>query len=106
MWEKMEKVHSFLYKNTVYKNTEAEIWHQFFSENGEIFTHYKRNVCQMKQQVERSTLSIYLGVGVSGKSPKIGLEFKNISGSEKINVFILIKKKCVLLFPWSLNSTI
>ena len=37
----------------------------------------------MKQQVKRSSLSIYLGVGVSGKTPKIDLEFKNISGSEK-----------------------
>ena len=27
-------------------------------------------------------------VGVSGKSPKIGLEFKNISGSEKMKVFL------------------
>ena len=59
-----------------------------FSENGEIFAHYKRKVCQMKQQVERSSLSIYLGVWVSGKSQKIDLEFKNISGSEKIKVFL------------------
>ena len=27
-------------------------------------------------------------VGVSGKSPKIGLKFKNISGSERIKVFL------------------
>ena len=31
----------------------------------------------MKQQVKRSSLSVYLGVGVSGNSPKIGFE-KNI----------------------------
>ena len=67
---------------------------RFFSENGEIFAHYKRKVCQMKQQVKRSSLSIYLGVGeVSGKSPKIGLEFKNISGSEKLRYSY--KKKSV-----------
>ena len=59
-----------------------------FSENGEILTHYKRKVCEMKEQVKRNSLSIYLGVGVSGKSPKIGFEFKNISGSEKIMVFL------------------
>ena len=69
----------------------------FFSENGEIFAHYKIKVFQMKQQVKRSNLSIYLGVGVSGKSPKIGLEFKNISGSERIKVF-LKKKKGVLFY--------
>ena len=44
----------------------------------EIFAHYKRKVCQMKQQVKRSSLSIHLGVGVIEKLPKIGLEFKNI----------------------------
>ena len=27
----------FIYKNTVYKNNEAEIWNHFFSENGEVF---------------------------------------------------------------------
>ena len=40
----------------------------------------------MKEQVKMSSLRIYLGVGVSGmKSPKVGFEFKNISGSEKID---------------------
>ena len=34
-----------------------------FSENGEIFARYKRKVCQMKQQVKRNSLRIYLGVG-------------------------------------------
>ena len=29
-----------------------------FSENGEIFARYKRKVCQMKQQVKRSSLRI------------------------------------------------
>ena len=60
---------------------------KFFRKCG-IICPYKRNVCQMKQQVKRSSLSIYLGVGVSGKSPKNGLEFRNISGSEKIKIFL------------------
>ena len=60
----------------------------FFFRKWEIFAHYKRELYQMKQQVKRSGLSIYLGVGVSGKSPKIVLEFKNVSGSEKIKVFL------------------
>ena len=62
-----------------------------FSENKEIFAHYKRKVCQMKQQVKRRSLRIYLGVGVSGKSLKIGLESKNKSASEKNNVFLFKK---------------
>ena len=33
---------------------------------------------------QESSLSIYLEVGVSEKSPKIELEFKNISGAEKL----------------------
>ena len=67
----------------VYKNTEAEIWYHFFQKMGK-YSPITKEVCQIKQQVK----SIYLGVGVSGKSPKIGLEFKNISGSEKIKVFL------------------
>ena len=59
-----------------------------FSENEEIFVYYKRKFCQMKQQVKRRSLSIYLGVGLSGQSPKISLEFKNIWGSEKNKVFL------------------
>ena len=69
----------FIYKNTVYKNTEAEIWYQFFAENGEIFAYYKSKEKQFKH--------IFRG-RVCGKSPKIGLEFKNISGSEKIKIFL------------------
>ena len=64
-----------------------------FSENGEILAHHKRKVCQMKDQAKRNSLSIYLGIGVSGKSPKILLEFKNISGSEKLR-YSYNKKVC------------
>ena len=49
------------------------------------------NICTLqKKGMSNKTgiLSIYLGVGVSGKSPKIVLEFKNISDSEKIKVFL------------------
>ena len=59
-----------------------------FSENGKIFVYNKNKICQMKQHVERSNLSTYFGVGVSEKSPKSGLEFKNIPGSEKNMVFL------------------
>ena len=51
-------------------NTEAESSKvrdcSFCWQNGEIFSHYKRKVCQMKPQVNRSSLSIYLVVGTSG----------------------------------------
>jgi len=75
--------YTFFYKNTVYKNIEAEIWYQNFQKMGNIRP-LQRKVSQMKQQVKRSSLSVYL----SGQSPTIGLEFKNISGSEKIKVFL------------------
>ena len=46
----------------------------------------RSKLCQIKRQVKRSILSIYLVVGMNGKSSKIGLEFKNISGLEKKRV--------------------
>ena len=49
----------------------AKIFAGFFSNwNFWVLMYYKRKFCQMKQQVKRRSLSIYLGVGVSGQSPK------------------------------------
>ena len=45
-----------------------------------IFQNFKNETASQEKQF----LSIYLEVGLSGKSPKIGLEFRNISGLEKI----------------------
>ena len=43
----------------------------------------------MKHHAESSNLSTSFGVGVSEeKSPKSGLGYKNIPGSEKIMVFL------------------
>ena len=36
-------IHSFFYKNTVYKNTEAEIWYQFFQKMGKYSPITKEN---------------------------------------------------------------
>ena len=68
----------FFYKNTFYKDTEAEIWYHLFQKMGKYSPITK--VCQMKHQVKRRSLSTYLGVGVSGKLQKIGLKLASQGG--------------------------
>ena len=54
-----------------------------FTENGEELIYWKIKLHQTKQYIERSILSILLGVGVGGKLGKKGEEVKNIRGSGK-----------------------
>ena len=54
---------------------------QNFTANGEELVYWKIKLHQTEQYIERSILSILLGVGVGEKLWKKGEEFKNIRGS-------------------------
>ena len=77
------------YKNT---ETEAEIWYHFIWKCGNIRPLQKKrmsNETVMKQQVKKSSLNIYLaGDRGEWKVTKNCLEFKNISASERIKLFL------------------
>ena len=83
-----------------------------FWENGEIFAHYKRKVCQMKQQVKRSSLNIYLGRGWVEYHRKLALNLRMTGGcdgdigvweyiQDNINIIISLAKVRVTVNPHS-----
>ena len=77
----------FFYKNLVYKNIQAQMTENIFQKtNDEIFV-FRKSMSSDSTHREKPFKHIFGGRG-SGKSPKTGLKFKNISGSEKIKVFL------------------